>query len=192
MRDDVVSIGGRNEARNGQTNAFSEDARGEIAEITTGDGDDERNRSDRQLAICGDMIKHLRKQAAHVDGICGREKRALIELLVGEGLLDQTLAVVESALDFESSDVLTKCGELLLLGGANPFGRIKNHDADAGDAEKSVSDGAAGVPRSGDKDGERARFAADEITHETRHESRAEILEGERGAVEKLENVESR
>ena len=93
------------------------------------------------------------------------KKRTLIELLVGEGLLDQALAIVEGAGDFEGGDVLTEGGELFFLGFADAFRRIKDNDADSGDAEKTVGDGTAGVTGSGNKDGELARFTADEITH---------------------------
>ena len=190
MRDDVVGIGGGDETGNGNADALGENAGSEITEIAAGDGDDERNGSHRQLAIRGDVIEHLRKKAANVDGIGGSEKGALVELFVGEGLFDEALAIVEGAADFEGGDVLAQRGELLFLGFADALGRIKNDDANAGNAEKAVSNGAAGVTGSGDQNRERRRFAAHEIAHETGHEPRAKILEGQRGAVEKFEDVE--
>ena len=43
LRDDVVGVGGGDEAGDGNPNAFGENASGEIAEITTGNGDNERD-----------------------------------------------------------------------------------------------------------------------------------------------------
>lgn len=123
------------------------------------------------------MVEHLRKEAADVNGVGGCEEDALIELLVGESLFDEALAIVEGAGDFESGDVLAESGELFLLGFADAFRRIKNHDADSGHAKKTVGNGAAGVTGSGDKDGELARFAADEIAHEAGQKTRTKVLE---------------
>jgi hypothetical protein len=189
-RDDVVGVGGGDEAGYGNADTFRENARGEITEIAAGDGDHERHRGNRQLAIRGHVIEHLRKQAADVDGVCGREEGTLVELLVGESLLDEALAIVEGARDFEGGNVLTESGELLFLRFANAFGRIENDDADSGDSEESVGDGAAGITRGGDENGELTRFAANEIAHKASHETRAEIFEGQRGAMEEFEDVQ--
>ena len=142
------------------------------------------------MAVSGDVIEHLRKKAANVDGIGGSEKGALVELVVGEGLFDEALAIVEGAADFEGGDVLAERRELLFLGFADALGRIKNDDANAGNAEKAVSNGAAGVTGRSDQNREQAGFTAHEIAHETGHETRAKILECQRGAVEKFEDVE--
>ena len=107
-----------------------------------------------KLAVSGHVIEHLRQQAADVDGICGSEKGALAQGFVGEGLLDQALAIVKGAGNFERGDVFAESGELFFLGFADAFGRIKNHDADARDAQKSMGNGASGVARCGDQDGE--------------------------------------
>ena len=190
LRDDVVGIGGGDEARNGNADALRENACGEIAEIAAGNGDNERNGSHGQLAVSGDVIEHLRKKAANVDGIGGSEKGALVELVIGEGLFDEALAIVEGAADFEGGDVLAERGELLFLRFADALGGIKNDDANAGNAEKAVSNGAAGVTGSSDQNREQAGFTAHEIAHETGHETRAKILKGQRRTVEKFEDME--
>src|SRR5208283_5039615 len=195
-----VGIGGDGGTRNivsrqkilRDADALGENAGGEIAEIAAGYGDNKWNGSDRQLAVGGDVIEHLREQTANVDGIRGGEKGALIEWFVGKGLLDETLAIVKGAGDFNSGDVLAECGELFFLGFADALGRIKNDNANAGDAEKTVSDGAAGVAGSSDENGELAGLAANEIAHEAGHEARAKILERESGSVKKFEDVKRR
>ena len=73
---------------------------------------------------------------------------------------------------------------------ADALRRIKNDDANARHAEETVRNGAAGVTGRCDENGERRRFAAHEIAHQPGHETRAKILECQRGAVEKFENVE--
>jgi len=191
-RDDVISVGGGNETSHRQADSFSDKAGGEIAEIAAGNGDDKRDGRHGQLAVGSDVIEHLRQQAANVDGVGGSEKGALCELLVGEGLLDETLAIVEGPGNLQRGNVLAEGGELFFLGFADALRRIKNDNANAGNAEKTVGDSAARVARSGDKNGKLTRFAANEVAHQASHEAGAEILEGESGAVEKLEYVERR
>src|SRR5208337_2729041 len=152
-----------------------------VTEIAAGNGDDERDRGYRQLAIRGDVIEHLREQAADIDGVCGSEKRALIESFVGERLLDQALAIVKGAGNLERRDVLSQGSELLFLSLANALRGIENDDADSGDAKKSVGHSAPGIARSGHEDGEEARFPADKIAHQASQETSAKILEGKRG-----------
>ena len=135
------------------------------------------------------MIEHLREKASDIDGIGGSEESALVKLLVGEGLFDEALTIVEAAGDFQGGDVLAEGRELLFLSFADAFGRIEDDDADTGDIEKSVGDSAAGVTRGGHEDGELPRFAADEIAHEASQKTSAKILEGESGTVEELEDV---
>jgi len=192
LRDDIVGVGGSNETRNGNADAFGKNTGGEIAEVAAGNGDNQGNRGDGQLAVSCDVIEHLRKQTAHVDGVGGGKKRAMVELLVGEGLFDETLAVIEGAGDFKRGDVLSERGELLFLSFADAFRGIENDDANVGHAQKAVSDGAAGVAGSCDQNGKRAGFAANEVAHEAGHEAGAKIFEGQCGAVEEFEDVQRR
>jgi len=185
----VVGIGGGDESRDRQADALGEDSGGEIAEISTGYGDDERHGSDGQLAVGGHVIEHLREQPANIDGIGGGEESALIERFIGEGLLDEALTVVEGAGDFQRGDIFAERGELLFLGFADALGRIQDDHANTGNAEEAVRDGTAGVAGSGDQDSELARFSADEIAHQAGQKARTEILKGERGAVEEFEDV---
>ncbi len=190
--NNIVGIGGGDETRDGQAHALGEESGGEIAEISAGDGDDQRNRGYGKLAVSGYVVEHLRQEAADVDGVGGCEKDTLIEWFVREGLLHEPLTIVEGAGNFERGDVFTEGGELFFLGFADAFGRIKDHDANAGHAEKSMSDGATCVSGSGDQHSEGTRFATHEITHQAGHKARAKILEGQGGAVKKFEDVESR
>ena len=45
LRNNVVGVGSSDKSRDGEAHALGENARGEIAEIAAGNGDDERNRS---------------------------------------------------------------------------------------------------------------------------------------------------
>lgn len=190
LRNDIVRVSGSDETRNGDTDTLGKNTSGEVAEIAAGNGDDQGHGSDGQLAIRGDMIEHLRKQPADVDGIGGGEEGALVELFIGEGLLDQTLAIVEGAGDFKGGNVLAECGELFFLSVTDALGWIEDDDANAGHVKKAVGNRAAGISRSGDKNGEWTGFAANKIAHEARHETGAEILEREGGAMKELKDVE--
>ncbi len=119
------------------------------------------------------------------------EECALVQLDVGEGLFDQALAIVERAGDFERGDIFAERGKLFFLRVADAFRRIENDDANSRDAQESMCDGAARVAGGCHQNGERARFAADEIAHHAGHEAGAEILEGQRRPVEQLENMKA-
>ncbi len=137
------------------------------------------------------MVEHLRQQAADIDGVRGGYKRALVQLGVGKGLLHQALAIIKRAANFESGDIFAEGSELFFLRFADALGGVENHHANSGYAEKAVRDGAAGIAGRGHKNGQRPRLGANEIAHQAGHETRAKILEGQRGAVKKLEDMQS-
>ena len=95
-------------------------------------------------------------------------------------------------MDFQRGDVSAERGELFFLEPGNLALRIEDDHAGAGHVVECGGDRAAGVAGGGDEDGELAVFATGEPSHQAGHEARAEVLEGERGAVEKFENVVAR
>jgi len=100
---------------------------------------------------------------------------------VGEGLLDEVLAVVELAVHRKGQDVLPDRVELLFLHPADLVARVDNIDADPLDAPEGLAHGAARVARGGDKHVETLPAVA-QAAHEPRHHARGEVLEGGRGA----------
>ena len=189
LRDDIVGVGSGDETSHRQTDALGEDPGGEVAEIAAGHSDDQRDGGHGKLAVGGDVIEHLREQATDIDGIRGSEEGALIELLVGESLLDEALAIVKGAGNFEGGDIVAERGELFFLGFADALRRIEDHDPNAGNAKKAVCDGTAGVAGSSDENGELARFVANEIAHKAGHETGSEIFKGQRRPVEQFQDV---
>ncbi len=61
-----------------------------------------------------------------------------VDLLIDKSGLHQTLAIVESAIDFDGSDVLTKSGKLALLNGTNLALGIEDLDMYAFHSQKAV------------------------------------------------------
>ena len=109
---------------------------------------------------------------------------------IDQSLLGEPLAVVKRSGDFERSNVLPERGELFFLRRADASGGIKDDDANAGNAEKRLRHRASCVSRSGHDHGEFLARFGHEISHQPGHEARPEILEGQRRAREKLENMQ--
>ncbi len=115
-------------------------------------------------------------------------------MLCGHGidkrLLRQPLAIIKRSGHFERGDVLPQCGELFFLRHTDASGRVQNHDTDSGDSQKGVRHSAPGVAgRRGDDRELLPRFP-DKVSHQPRHEARAEILERKCRSVEQLEDVQ--
>ncbi len=94
-------------------------------------------------------------------------------------------------MEFAEVSQATECGELLLLRLADALRRIENHHANSRHLQETVRDGAAGVSGSRHEHGKKPRFAANEISHQPRHEARTEILKRQRWSVKQLQDVQT-
>ena len=192
FRHDIVRVRGRDKSRHRQSDALGKNSRGQIPEISARHRNDQRHRRHRQLPVRRHVIKHLRQQPPDIDRIRRRQKCALVQLGIRKRLLHQPLAIVKRAGHFQRRDVFAQRRELFFLRFADALRRIQNHHANSRHAQKSVRHRASRVSRSRDQHRERPRLAAHEITHQPRHESRAEILERQRRPVKQLQNVQPR
>ena len=111
------------------------------------------------------------------------------EFVVHESALDQCLTVVEHAVNLQCGDVLTECGELTLLYGTHLSLGIKYIHMDARYAQEAIGHSRPSVARGGHQHIHQPLLSAlaDEVTQQAGHETRAHILEGQRGSVEEFE-----
>ena len=85
-----------------------------------------------------EIIECLRQETCHIDGVGRCQEELVVEFLVHEGFLDETLTVVEHTFHLKSRYVLTESGELFLLDEAYLVLWIENGYIDAGHAQESV------------------------------------------------------
>ena len=120
LRHDVVLVGRGDEASEGHSERATRDQAGrEVAEVSRRDRKDQlgvRSRR-RQLGPCVQVIEGLGEEAADVDGVGGSERQSGVEVRVGEGSADESLAVVEGAADGHGGDVAAQGRELGFLAG---------------------------------------------------------------------------
>ena len=76
----------------------------------------------------------------------------LVQFSIHEGILDQCLTVIENTINLNGGDVLSKCGELALLNGADFAFGVEHIDVDALNTEGTVGNCATCVARSSHED----------------------------------------
>ena len=102
FRHDIVDIGRRDEPAHGQPDALGNQAGRQVAEVPARDRDDRTavatsaSPAARPVAQ-QEVVEHLRQQPSEIDRVGGRQPDVLPQLVVGERLLDEPLAVVERA-----------------------------------------------------------------------------------------------
>jgi hypothetical protein len=101
------------------------------------------------------VVDDLGQQPTDVDGVGRGESRFLGQLRLGEGLLGQTLAVVEGSPDGKGMYVTSESGELALLARAHLLMGIEDDDSYAFQAMEGVSDRPSRVARSSHQNGHR-------------------------------------
>jgi hypothetical protein len=149
------------------------------------------------LRVGVEVVEGLRQEAGHVDAVGRGEEEGVVEFLIQEGLFDEALAVVERAVDLDGRDVPAERRKLFFLNLADLAFGIEDADLDAGDAEKTVGNGATRVARRGYEDVYvalrclLALLLADEVAQEAGHEAGTDVLKGGRGAVEELEAIDA-
>ena len=105
--------------------------------------------------------------------------------------LDEVLAVVEHTVDGDVDDVLVEEGEHLgALEGGHATGRGQHNDGEALSAAQRVLGGGARVTGGGADDGEPVAAAGELVFEELAQELHRHVLEGGRGAVRQVGEVQ--
>ena len=186
----VVPVVRRDEAVNGKAHARGHEGGAQVAEVPAGDAHDQAvgQAQAGQLRIAVEIVEGLRQEAGDVDAVGRCQPEDAAKVRIQEGGLDQGLAVVETAIDLEGSDILSQGRELALLDGAHPAAGIQDEDVRAGDAQEAVRDGAPGVTGRGDEDIDIPLVG--EMAEEPGHEPGADILEREGRPMEEFQGVD--
>ena len=150
-----------------------------------------------KVEIGGNVINYLRHEPSPIDGVGGGEGisellEAGFRLLARENAFDGGLRVVEIPFDAYYVDVLAFGGlHLQFLHRADAFGRIDDHYLGALDVLEAFERGFSGVARRRHENerfiGRTALFAGG--GHKVRKKRERDVLERERGSVEKLQYV---
>ena len=118
-----------------------------------------------------------------------------VNLFIDEGGLHQTLAIVESAIDFDGSDILAKSGKLTLLDGTDLTLGIEHIDVDALHSQETVGHSRTRVAGSGNEDiddpSPSLPRGRGEILQQTGHEAGTDVLESEGGTMEEFKAIDA-
>ncbi len=179
MVKDVVLIRGDAEGADGKAHLLGEPSGEDVAEVPG--GYDELGVGAvflRQLHPGPDVVDALGEDAGDVDGIDGGEVLRLGEGDIAKDVLHDALGVIEGAGRADGEDVVR----------ASTAIGVEDENGDAVLAHAAVNGGAAGIPRGGSEDGEALAGESGLALVKEAKELEGEVLEGQRGAVEKLED----
>src|SRR4029077_19407548 len=126
-----------------------------------------------------------------IDAVGRAEAMLAAQDRVAKRLLDQSLTIVEGAIDPKRQHIVAPAGQLPFLAGAHKSFRIKDDPPGPGAPMKRGSHSAAGVARRGDQYGQRVLggLMLDALLA-FGQKSGAEVLERRGGAMIKLQNVQ--
>ena len=187
--EDVVVVGGDDQPIDRQAHALGRIAGEDVAEIAGRNGEGDRPVRAAQRNRRGEVIDDLGHDARPVDRIDARQRHAVAKGVVVEHFLHQPLAVVEIALDGQRMDV--RCGRrrhLPLLHRRHAPVREQDEDVGAVAAGEGLDRGAAGVARRCAGDGRARSALGKHMVHQPRQKLHGHVLEGQRRAVEQLED----
>ena len=191
--EDVVFVGGEDEASDGEAHALGVPAGEDVAEVAGGDGElDGAGAGGFHDAEGGiEIVDDLAEDAGPVDGVDGAEGVGVLEGEVVEEGFHEELAVVEAAVDGEVEDVVVEDGRHLpFLEGADAALGVHDEDADAVLAADAGDGGGAGIAAGGGEDIEAAPAFLEDFGEEAAEELEGDVLEGEGGAMEEFEDVD--
>ena len=139
----------------------------------------------------GHVVADLGEQARPVDGVDGAHVPGGLEVGVHVDGLDEVLTVVEDAVDGDVDDVLVEEGEHLgALEGSHAAGGGEHDDGEAASAAQRILGGGAGVTGGSSDDGEPVAAAGELVFEELTEELHRHVLEGGRGAVREVGDVQ--
>ena len=187
--DDVVGVGGGQQAADGQPHAPGHVAGVDVAEVAGGHA--ERGGPLAAEAAPGpDVVDDLGHHPGPVDGVDRGQAGLGPQGLVGEHGLDQVLAVVEGPVDGHRPDVGgVQGGHLAALDLAGPPVGVQHHDVDAVAVAHRLHGRRAGVAGGGPDDHRPPVPNAQLVVEEPAHELEGHVLEGAGGPVEQLQKM---
>ena len=191
--EDVVFVGGEDEAADGEAHALGVPAGEDVAEVSGGDGElDGASAGGIHDAEGGmEIVDDLAEDAGPVDGVDGAEGVCVLEGEVVEEGFHEELAVVEAAVDGEIEDVVVEDGgHLAFLEWGDAALWVHDEDADALLAADARDGGGAGIAAGGGEDVEAALAFLEDFGEEAAEELEGDVLEGEGGAMEEFEDVD--
>ena len=98
LRHDIVDVGRGDEPADRQTDALRDETRRQIAEISAGNRHDEAVIVGRPSQTGQqEIIDHLRKEPAQIDGVCRGQPHSLAQFVISKRLLDEALTVIKGA-----------------------------------------------------------------------------------------------
>ena len=141
--------------------------------------------------VCIEIVECLRQEAGYIDRVGRSQLHVLVQLLVHERRLNQSLAVVENAIYLKGCDVLTEGSELALLNLANLSLWIKHVNVDSLYTEETIGNGRTRITRCCYENVDFLfTFLTNEVLEQASHETGTYILEGECRTMEQLQGVD--
>ena len=141
--------------------------------------------------VCIEIVECLRQETGHIDRVGRSQLHVLVQLLIHECRLYQSLAVVEYAIHLKGRDVLTQGSKLALLNLAHLALWIEHVNMDSLHAEETIGNGRTSITRCSH---EYVHFfltlLTNKILKQTGHETSTHILEGESRTMEQLQRVD--
>ena len=176
-----------------QAHLMTEESGCDVTEVTARYADDQLVCQALLLhaGVCVEIVECLRQEAGYIDRVGRSQLHVLVQLLVHERRLNQSLAVVEHTIHLKGCDVLTEGSELALLNLANLALWIKHVNVDSLYTEETIGNSRTRITRCCYKYVDLLfTFLANEVLEQASHETGTYILEGECRTMEQLQRVD--
>ena len=188
LGQDVVFVGGDDQAFDGKAHALGHEAGEHVAEIAGGHAEGRRRRA-AQAGV--GVVEDLGEHSGPVDGVHGAKGVPPLELQVGEYALHQGLAVVKAAGNGQAMHVgVRHCGHLQFLQAADPALGIHDEDVDARLAAHAGDGRAAGVAAGGAQNVEAGAAPLQDVGEQAAKQLQGDVLERQGWAVEELKHAD--
>ena len=194
LRQDVVFVGGDDEALDGEAHALGDVAGEDVTEIARGHAKGRRRRWAAALRLIAvqagvGVIENLRQHPRPVHRVHRPKAVAALEFQIAEDALHQGLAVVKAAVNGQAMDVgVRHGGHLQFLQAADAALGVQDEDVDVGLAAHPGDGGAAGVAAGGAENVEAGAAPLQDVGEQAAKKLQGDVLESQRRAVEQLQD----
>ncbi|KPM74675.1 hypothetical protein AOG27_20945, partial [Pseudoalteromonas lipolytica] len=176
---DVVGVGGDDEALHRQPHAVGHVAGEDVAEVGRGHAEAHLALRRAQRHGGGHVVDDLGHDARPVDGVDRHQAGAIQEGLVGEARLDHRLGVVEVALDGDVEDVVRQHrGHLAALYLRDPVVGVEDEDVEVVAVAAALDGGRAGVAGGRPHDHRPLAALLQEVVEDAAQQLQRHVLEG--------------